>query len=58
LIVPIFKTETFQVLSGSGEAVGNGDVHETMTLAVQHLPAGCGAAVHGTADDLTGEQNH
>lgn len=58
LIVPIFKTETFQVLSGSGEVVGKGDVHEAMTLAVQHLPEGFGAAVHGTADDLTDEHDH
>ncbi len=58
LIVPIFSTETFQILSGSGVAVGKGSALEAVSLAVNHLPAGCGAAVHGTADDLTDEQNH
>lgn len=53
LIVPILRTETFQVLSGSGKAVGKGDAQEAVSLAVQHLPTGCSAAVHGTADELS-----
>ena len=52
LIAPV-AGEKYQVIGGSGEAVGHGDAREAVALAVRHLPPGCGSAIHGTASDLT-----
>ena len=50
-IVPL-GSGRYEVILPSREIVGEGDAQEAVALAVQHLPPGCGPAVHGTASDL------
>ena len=54
LIVPDPAGEHFQVIGLWGAAAGGGDAAMAVSLAVNQLPSECGAAMHGTAADVTG----
>jgi len=42
----------YEVVSREGHVIGRGDAEAAVRLAVEHLPAGCGSAIPGTAADL------
>jgi hypothetical protein len=42
----------YEVVGPDGQALGRGDAEEAARLVVENLPANCGPAIPGTADDL------
>jgi hypothetical protein len=43
----------YEVTGPDGRLLGRGDADAAVELVVEHLPAGCGPAVPGTAEDIS-----